>query len=246
MTVSFPTYDYKDGFQRIENILKQPIDKDEEKEIPADHDLTFSNGYTCWTSAIFVDIRDSTTLFSSKDIDMVSRMVRSFTSEVIEILMPDTAAEVGIRGDCVYGIYSTPKMIDVCSVYDRAIYINTLVKLLNKEYSKKKYPTMNVGIGLAVNKDLVIKAGRKGSGINSKVWIGNAVTTASNLSSYGSKNGISSIVMSSIFYSKIENQEKTKNSEFVSWFKKCQIDNNIFYHGNIIKINFKKWIDELK
>jgi len=245
MTANLPTYDYMTGSQRVDNILNQPMDKDEERNIPADHGLTYSNGYMCRISAIFVDMRDSTKLFSSHNNEMVSRMVRSFTSEIIEILDTDKAAEVGIRGDCVYGIYSTPKNSDVYPVYSRAILINTLIKMLNKQYKKKGYPEIMIGIGLAVSDDLVIKAGKKGSGVSSKVWIGDAVTTASNLSAYGSKNGISSIVMSPGFYDNIIKIGVDDNPEFSNWFKSIRRDNEVFYHGSVIRTEFEKWIKTL-
>lgn len=244
MALGFPDYNYEEGFQRVENILNQSIDDDDKEDIPPDSEMTFSNGYRCWTSALFVDIRNSTDLFS-EDEDMVSRIVRSFTSEIIEIMDTSSAAEVGIRGDCVYGIYSTPSKMDVDYVYRKAVHINTLINMLNKQYSKKGYPNIRVGIGLAIDKTFVIKAGRKGSGINSKVWIGNSVTEASNLSSYGSKNGIEPIVMSSDFFYNIKDIEvknSYENNRFEDLFEYEDEAPDTFYHGNVINVSFDKWI----
>ena len=193
-------YDYKAGSQRISNILNQDMDEEESKRIPPESQLTYSNGYTMWVGAIFVDIRNSTELFSNRNRDMVTRIARSFISEVIQILQSDPYAEIGIRGDCVYGIYSTPTKNGIYLLLEKAIYINTLMKLLNKHYTKKGYPHIKIGIGLAANEDLVVKAGVRGSGINDRIWIGEAVSAASNLSKYGNKNGFQPIVMSSTVY----------------------------------------------
>ena len=66
--------------------------------------------------------------------------------------------------------------------------IPNFMKMLNKLLCDKNYPTISVGIGMSTAEELVVKAGRKDVGINSKVWIGKAVTTASNLSSLGRPN----------------------------------------------------------
>ena len=180
-------YDFRNGLQRINSILYQEMDEEESRRIPSESQMTYSNGYTTRVSSIFVDIRNSTKLFANKDREMVTRVIRSFVSEVIEVLQSDDFDEIGIRGDCVYGIYSTPKVKEIFEVFNKATYINSLMGLLNRQYRKKNYPFLKVGIGLAVSDDFVVKVGRKGSGINDRVWIGSAVTDASKLSSYGNK-----------------------------------------------------------
>ena len=59
--------------------------------------------------------------------------MKSFTSEIIEILRSsDNMREIGIRGDCVYSIYTTPKKKDIDDLFTRACYCNTYNKMLNK------------------------------------------------------------------------------------------------------------------
>src|SRR5699024_10283630 len=133
--------------------------------------------------------------------------IRGFTSEIIEILRKDVdkneLKEIGIRGDCVYAIYSTPTKNSVFDVADRSFYINTYMGMLNKLLSERDLPNIKAGIGLATGRTLAVKAGRNSSGINNLVWIGDSVTTASNLSDLGNRNDIGSIVMSSVFYQNI-------------------------------------------
>lgn len=235
-------YDYQAGSQRISNILNQKMTDEDRKKVPPESQMTYSNGYTMWVSSIFVDIRDSTKLFSNNDRDMVTRIVRSFVSEVIQILDSDTPAEIGIRGDCVYGIYSTPTKSHVHLVYEKAFYINTLMKLLNRHYSKKRYPQIKAGIGLAVSEVLVVKAGSKGSGINDRVWIGKAVSEASNLSKYGNKGGIEPIVMSESFYGNIIEIVR-KGGGDDKWFKSITTNDGSVRHCNIVSTHFDNWID---
>lgn len=234
-------YDYQNGFQRINNILNQNMDEEERKRIPSESQMTYSNGYTMWISSIFVDIRDSTKLFANKDRDMVTKIIKSFVSEVIVILQSDDADEIGIRGDCVYGIYSTPKIGNIYEVFNKAIYINTLMKLLNKQYIKKGYPSIKIGIGLSASEDLVVKAGRKGSGVNDRVWIGRAVSEASNLSGFGNKNGHSPILMSQLFYQNM--MEYANNPCKKEWFHQITVDGKTVFQCNIIDTPFNNWID---
>ena len=213
------------------------------KRIPPDKLLTLSNGYTQRISAIFVDIRNSTELFAEEDRDMVTRIVRSFVSETIRIMKNDDSAEIGVRGDCVYGIYSTPDEEKVCQLFEIAYNINTLMILLNKHYKSKHYPEIKIGIGLATAEDLVVKTAAKGTGVTAKVWIGEGVTTASNLSKYGNKGKTKPIVMSKDFYRAISSrlQQYGLNKQA---FNNTTLEGNKVYHCDITNVEFEKWISE--
>lgn len=98
-------YDYNKVKEQIEAILDNELIIIEQNELPSDEVFTFSNGYYSWVTGIFVDIRDSSELFADGDKEKVSKIIRSFKSELIEILHKDeNLREIGIRGDCVYGI----------------------------------------------------------------------------------------------------------------------------------------------
>ena len=239
------TYDYKAGKKRINEILANKLEVIEQNKLPSDDNFTFDNGYYSWVSAIFVDIRDSSALFSDSNKEKVSKIIRSFTSEVIEILRNDELLrEIGIRGDCVYAIYTTPKKDDIYELADKTWYINTYMGMLNKLLKDKNYPTISVGIGMSSAQELVVKAGRKGVDINNKVWIGEAVTKASNLSSLGNKDGINPLVYSSCSYSNfIDKLVKGNGEEAKGWFtEKVSSDYGTYYHATIVKSNFYEWI----
>jgi class 3 adenylate cyclase len=240
------TYDYKKGKERIEDILDNDLKVIEQNNVPTDNAFTFTNGYYSLVSAIFVDIRDSSTLFADEDKEKVSKIIRSFTSEIIEILRDDdNLREIGIRGDCVYGIYTTPQNGDIYELADKTFYINTYMKMLNKLLRKRSLPEIKVGIGMSTAQELVIKAGRKDVGINSKVWIGKAVTRASNFSSLGNKKGNEGLVYSSCSYSNFIDvlKENNPNIDVESWFT-YHLDegNGVYYTANIVKSNFNNWI----
>ena len=241
-------YDYKQGKKRIKNILDNQLTVVEQDKLPAIDKLTFDNAYKSWVSAIFVDIRDSTSLFTEEDKEKVSKIIRSFTSEIIEILRKDdNLREIGIRGDCVYAIYTTPFQSDIYECVDKAIYVNTYLKMLNKLLANKKYPTITAGIGIGTAKELIVKAGRKDVGINNPVWIGDAVTGASNLSSIANKDGHDPIAFSNLTYLNSIEQLKKNNSkkDVDSWFTEYHdADLGTFYCANIIKVEFDNWIDD--
>lgn len=239
------TYDYKAGKKRVKNILDNELNVIEQDKVPSDENFTFNNGYYSWVSAIFVDIRNSSSLFSDEDKEKVSKIIRSFTSEIIEILRcDDNRREIGIRGDCVYAIYTTPLKEHVHQMADKTFYINTYMNMLNKLLYDKGYPQISVGIGMATAKELVVKAGRKDVGINSKVWIGDAVAKASNLSSLGNKNGLPVLVFSYLSYINFIDKLVEINPDAGSWFDyHSTVELGTYYSANIVKADFNNWIN---
>lgn len=78
-------YSYKDSKSNIINILKSKTPIKNMDNIPSDNTFTYENGVKTWVSAIFVDIENSTKLFSSKD-EKLARLMRAFCSEIICIM----------------------------------------------------------------------------------------------------------------------------------------------------------------
>lgn len=239
-------YDYKRGKERVEAILDNELTVIEQGELPKDDAFTFSNGYYSWVSGIFVDIRKSSELFAEEDKEKVSKIIRSFTSEIIEILRDDdNLREIGIRGDCVYAVYTTPKKDDIYELADKTFYINTYMKMLNKLLEERSLPQIKVGIGMSTAEELVVKAGRKDVGINNKVWIGKAVTRASNFSSMGNKNGKGPLVYSYCSYNNFIDTLEKRNSGGSprDWFANYyDVYNGSYYTANVIKTEFDNWI----
>ena len=240
-------YDYKKGKERIETILDNDLVVIEQNELPNDESFTFSNGYYSWVPGVFVDIRDSSELFADEDKEKVSKIIRSFTSEIIEILREDSnLREIGIRGDCVYAIYTTPCKDDIYELANKTFYINTYMKMLNKLLSERSLPKISVGIGMSTAQELVVKAGRKGVGINNKVWIGKAVTRAANFSAIGNKKGNSSLIFSDCSYQnfieKLEKNNSKKNPQ--NWFTYHSDEGDgAYYTADIIDVAFNNWIN---
>lgn len=240
-------YDYKERKIKVEEILDNTDKVNKVDKFPRDEDFTYTNGYKAYAGAVFVDLRDSTTLFTENDEIEIAKVIRGFTSEIIEILRKDMEGnelkEIGIRGDCVFAVYSTPYKTDIYELSNRAFFINTYMKMLNKLLSQRQLPNIKAGIGLAATETLAVKAGRKSSGINNLVWIGESVALASKLADLGNKNGISPIVMSELFYDNyIEVQNNVNAANW--WTKKYDKKYGWYYHGNVIKTDFNNWIED--
>mgnify|MGYP000307249605 FL=1 len=190
------------------------------------------------------DIRDSTTLFTKYNKVTVSKIIRSFTSEIIEILRPyENLREIGIRGDCVYAIYTTPYIKDIFNLYNMTVYINTYMNMLNSLLKLKNFPEIKAGIALSTAQELVVKAGRKGSGINNLVWIGNAVTSAANFSSLANKNGNEPLIFSECAYNNFSKDERFKNDK-PAWFKQKSSDYGTYYTACLSITDYNNWIKQ--
>ena len=240
-------YDYKAGKQRLEEILDNDMEVVEQDKLPNDDDFTFTNGYYSWVSAIFVDMRDSTELCADEDKEKLAKVFRSFSSEIIEILRDDdNLREIGIRGDCVYAVYTSPLKTDIYECADKCFYVNTFMKMLNKLLKQHSLPEIKVGIGLSSAQELVVKAGRKGVGINSKIWIGKAVTRACHYANYGNKDGNPAIVFGSCSYNNMIDQliknDPDKNPKGWFTYHKDEGEGD-YYTADIIKTEFDNWIN---
>lgn len=240
-------YDYINGKKRVNEILNDSNEIEEKEKVPKMNEFTFHNGYFSWVTAVFVDIRDSTTIFTETKKTSTSKMIRAFTSEVIEILKnDDNLREIGIRGDCVYAIYTTSKKEEDYEIANKVFYVNTFMKMLNKLLQNKNMKNIKVGIGVSTAQELVVKAGRENTGINNLVWIGKAVTYASKFSSFANSNGYRNIVFSDNFYNSFIGvlREKNKNKNVDSWFTKYKDEKfGCFYDCDIIKSDFNDWIE---
>ena len=241
-------YDYKESKKIVEDILDSSTTVIKKDKIPSSDDaFTYDNGIRTWVSALFVDIVDSSSLFKEAD-EITARIMRSFCSEIISILKDDdNYREIGIRGDCVYAVFCAQYKSDLVNVFNLAVTINTFMKMLNKLLKNKGFPTIRAGIGLGCDNELVIKAGKNGSGINDKIWIGKALVDAAHLADKANRNFINPIAMSTIFYDNIIEKLCKENEKYKLWIEGYKTYsyyiNPDFYHCNIIQSNFNNWVE---
>ena len=238
-------FDYNDSKDAVEKILLSTTKITSKSKIPAsDNEFTYENGIKVWVGALFVDIVDSSKLFDGANED-TARIIRSFCSEIISILKDDTNYhEIGIRGDCVYAVFNTETKDDLVEVFRHAYRINSFMSMLNILLKKYNYQPIRAGIGLGCDEELVIKAGKNGTGINDKIWIGKALVDAAHLSETANRNGVNEIAMSNVFYNNIIDILTAENSNYSHWIQPYSISYiTKFYHCSIIESGYNKWID---
>lgn len=241
-------YNYVDGKNSINSIFDTKNQIEEYSDFPNnDAEFSFKNGLKIWTASIFVDIADSTKLFSGeieKD-SIVARTLRAFFSEIIKIFKSSKFYfESGIQGDSVFGVFNGNYKENLCEVLDAAFYINTFINMFNVLLKKRGWKQINAGIGVACGKDLVIKAGLPREK-NEKVYIGRALVDGANLSKIGGRNGLSRICISGLFYDNIVELMTQKNKDFKSWVSKKYYKNgfDIYYNCDVVKTKFSDWVE---
>ena len=165
-------------------------------------------------------------------------MYRSFLSECVAIMNSWTICkEININGDCVWGVFETPKKKDVDDVLSVAAQLNSMIKILNYKLKKKNYDTIEVGIGIDDGNALMVKAGYSGSGINDVIWMGDVVNSACHLANKAGRGYRDIILISEKVYDNILDDSK-------SLFTKCTIDYKTYYEGDIINIKMNDWYKE--
>jgi len=240
MKSNYIFYDFEKSRERIDDILRTDDKSFEEVDkIPSRDRLTYNNGfYVNKTSALFVDIRDSSLLPSKYKRPVLARIYRSYISEVVAAINGNSlCTEINIHGDSVWGVFDAQYMEQLDRVLETAGKIASIVDIINCKLVKKDIDPIVVGIGLSWGRVLMIKAGYNGSGINDVVWMGDVVNESSNLCSFGSKtNNDYRIMVSENFYGNIKKQEY---KDLLIWNanRKC-------YHGAFVNSVIDKWINE--
>ena len=175
------SFSFRDELLEIKKILNSSIEVEKVNKYNPEEDSTFSNGVRSWIGSIFVDIADSSSLFESDKISdkVKAKIIKAFCHGLINIFN-DNAIDIGIRGDCVYAVFSIPYKTDLKEMFDTACSANTFLNMLNKQLSNQNFPTIKAGIGMACSEDLIVVAGAKRKA-KDYIWIGECLVEANKL-----------------------------------------------------------------
>lgn len=234
-------YNFLKSFDRIDEILNAPSTYEELDYIPKRDKLTFTNGYYVKCNAIFIDVRGSSSLPQKYRRPSLAKLYRSYISELVAILNSfEECKEVNIVGDCVSGIFEAQKKDDTRAIYESAFTILSLVKTLNYKLCLKNISPIEVGIGIAKGRALMIKAGYNGSTISDVVWMGDVVNEASNLCSLANKEYPRPLVVSESVF----NDLTTRSQGFFEKAKQTTPKGDKYiYHANVIYREMQDWLD---
>lgn len=233
------SYDLDKSSDRMNEILDAGNGNYSDKDsVPVRSTLTYTNGYYVNVSSVFVDIVGSSDMTDQHKRPTLAKMYRSFISECVAIMNSvSMSREININGDCVWGIFETPKTTDIDILINLTAKISSMIKILNYKLSKKNYSTITVGIGVDYGRALMIKAGYSGSGINDVIWMGDVVNSASNLCSIANRNYRKEIIISEVIYNNLNDHNKELFSIFY--------DNLITrYEGSLVSSVMEEWYTE--
>ncbi|RXI44189.1 adenylate/guanylate cyclase domain-containing protein [Clostridium tetani] len=232
-------YDVDKSSERMDAILDASSDNYcDKKSLPLRSDLTYKNGYYVKITAIFIDIVSSSEMTDEHKRPTLAKMYRVFLSECVAIMNAEcNCKEININGDCVWGVFDTPKKSDVDEVISVAAKLNSMIKILNYKLRKKKYSETSIGIGIDYGRALMVKAGYSGSGINDVIWMGDVVNSACHLCNKAGRDYREVIVISDIIYNNINEHNQSLFSSYADgWTTR--------YEGNIINTAMDNWYNE--
>jgi class 3 adenylate cyclase len=237
-------YNFEDSFVRIQEILDSSDTFEQVESVPNSDTLSYTNGYYFKCYAIFIDIRDSSTLPTKYQKRTLAKIYRAYISEIVALFQSSSnCKEINIVGDSVWGIYKSQSKEDVMEVFSAAYSACSIINTLNYKLCKKGINPIRVGIGIDKGDALMILAGFKGSGINDVIYMGGVVNNASKLCSKGSKNSNGTMVISPEVYNDL--QGKTNGTTaYQSFFVKNTLEDN--YHATMVRIDMDNWLNEQK
>jgi class 3 adenylate cyclase len=212
----------------------EDVNYEEAASLPSRERLTFKNGFYAYSSAMFVDIRESSKLPDKYKRPRLAKLYRAYISEVVAVMDGNgNCREVNIVGDGVWGVFDTPLKSDIDATFGTAAEANSAVKMLNYQLGRHYYDAIRIGIGLSYGRALVIKAGYSGSGINDVVYMGDVVNEAAKLAAHGSESsGDRPVMVSGVFKSNLND----RNQRFLVW----NASRNA-WHGNIVNSAMEEW-----
>lgn len=240
-------FNYYESKKRIYDILNSKTKIEKKDYIPSnDSEFTYENGIKAWVGAMFLDIKESSKLFKEYNEEKLARILRAYFSEIVGILkLNNNYRQIGIRGDCVYAIYSVSTKDDLEKIFSDSILINTFNKMFQKILINSNFVSFEIGIGLGLSETLIVKTGQKFSGINDNVWIGESVVDASKLSGQGNRDGFETIVMNELFFNNIKefNANPEHNYSYYISSKYSYKSQSTVYQCDLINVDYNKWID---
>ena len=235
METKYKKYNFKESFNRIDDILDES-DKSFEalKSIPSRNNLTYKNGFYVDCSTISITLRDSKKLPTRFSLPILTKIYRSFISEIVAILNSnELCVDIRINGDCVSGVYNTPRKTDIDTVFSDAAKMTSLVKVMGCKLQERGQHNLIAAIGIDYDRSLLVKAGYAGSGINEIFWIGRAFNRAAQLRGYASKNtGIESTFVSNKIFINLSDYHKKLLRKHPS--------HDCFY-GDVLNVTMDEW-----
>ncbi len=238
MDSNYKPYDYIASARRIDEYLAEaPGNYEEVDNLPDRDGLTYTNGFYANCSAIFIDIRDSSSLPKHYDRPRLAKLYRAYLSEMVANFNSDPGTrEVNIAGDAAWAVVNTPYKTDIDDVFAFAYTANSLMILLNGKLAAAGYDRpVKAGIGASWGRALMVKAGYSGSGINDVVYMGDVVNEAAHLAAKANEGWQPPIFVSDVFYNNLNDH----NRGLLQWNSTHRC-----YSGDVVLGAMDKWMKD--
>ncbi|HFK1481117.1 TPA: adenylate/guanylate cyclase domain-containing protein [Bacillus cereus] len=258
MKSNHQSFNFEKSLSRIDDILDNSATYEEADDIPDVTKLTYTNGKYVKCAAFFIDLRGSTDLIKTKGrkSKTLARLYRAYISEIVAIVNSfKTCKEINIVGDCVSAMFSgkaddsDPPVIEALQA---ASMSNAMMAALNVKYKKKwgdEFQEIKAGIGVALGRALVIKAGFNGSGISDLIYMGDVVNRASKMCGLANKEYTSPICVTENVYASAGTYiANSKTQETFQDFltERYHTKHGTIYTGNFHRLKMQEWADDNK
>lgn len=252
MKSNYKAFNFDASLKRIDSILNDSTTYEEADDIPELDDLTFNNGKYVKCSAVFIDLRGSTDLIKTqgKKSRSLARIYRAYISEIVAIVNSfKTCKEINIVGDCVSAVFAGKEDDSdspVIEALQASSMTNAMMKVLNVKYKKKwaEFKEVKAGIGVALGRALVIKAGFSGSGIKDLIYMGDVVNRASKMCGLAHKKYSSPICVTEAVYNNVGNYIATSATQktFQDFLtQQIHPEHGKVFTGNFHRISIYDW-----
>ncbi|MDX1260838.1 adenylate/guanylate cyclase domain-containing protein [Exiguobacterium sp. K1] len=251
-------FDFERSLKRIKESLYDPANYEEADDIPKKESLTFTSGKYVQCASLFVDLRGSSDLIKTqkRHPKTLARLYRAYISEMVAIVNSfKTCKEVNIIGDCVSAMFAGDQGDEkpVIEALRAASMCNGMMEVLNVHFKKKwgaEFKPVKAGIGVALGRALVIKAGHSGTGINDLIYMGDVVNKASKMCGLAYKEyPLHPICVTESVYNSADKYiaNYDTNSTFQDFLTlQNHSKHGALYVGNFHRIAFHDWAEENK
>ncbi|QVK20643.1 adenylate cyclase [Mycoplasmatota bacterium] len=237
------SYDYKYAKSRLLEILDDNSKIKNIDMLSQDESEFETSGVETWVSVIYIDIKNQAEIITQDSRKNISKVIKSFTSEIVNILNSKLVKEIKINKGYIYAVYNSPTRNNIYEIADKTYYVNTWIKMVNILLNNRNLPTYKIGIGMSTNKEFVIKTCSEMTEVNNKLWMGRTIDEAMNLAKISNSVSEDKIAFGETSYMNFIESLILESEESKSWFTEHKHpEYNKYYTASISITEFDNWI----
>ena len=230
----FKTFSFEKSLDDLDKILDDNrTGVEEQNSLPNETEDRHEKTIYAYCSVIYVDIRMKNDWTDANKRTIYAKIYRSIVTQLISLFEScKLCNNINNNEKAIWAIFDTKYKRSIDEVISLVAQVNSLLKTLNFKISKRQWPTIVGGIGVAYERALLIGV-EDAATLYSYLFFGPVLKKAARLASYGNQTYFDNpIMISDIFYSNLNDE-----------YKKLFTDNKEHdcYHGNIINVEMDEW-----